>query len=39
MAEEAWSSGQSGHLWIIEEGGPGFKSSSDQVIFFFSPRA
>ena len=31
--EEAWSSGQSGGLWIIEAGGPGFDSSSDQVFF------
>ena len=31
---EAWSSGQSGRLWITEAGGPGFDSSSDQVVFF-----
>ena len=37
--EEAWSSGQSGRLWKIEAGGPGLDSSSDQVVFFFSPRA
>ena len=30
--EEAWSSGQSFRLWNIEAGGPGFDSSSDQVV-------
>ena len=34
MPEEAWSSGQSGRLWIIEAGGPGFESSSDQEVCF-----
>ena len=33
LPEEAWSSGQSDCLWIIEAGGPGFESSSDQVVF------
>ena len=33
LPKEAWSSGQSGRLWIIEAGGPGFDSSSDQVVF------